>query len=82
MFDDRETGLEIATGCVSCTIRNDLMVLLRQLHRRDDVDRVVVHLAPWLEPEPICFAINNVRVRVAPGYLTDLRPLMCRSPRW
>ena len=64
-----ETGLEIAHGCVSCTIRNDLMVLLRQLHRRDDVGRVVVHLAPWLEPEPICFAINNVRVRVAPGYV-------------
>lgn len=64
-----ETGLEIVNGCVSCTIRNDLMVLLRQLHRRDDVDRVVVHLAPWLEPEPVCFAINHVRVRVAPGYV-------------
>ena len=64
-----ETGLELAHGCVSCTIRNDLMVLLRQLHRRDDVDRIVVHLAPWLEPEPICLAINHVRVRVAPGYI-------------
>ncbi|BBZ50844.1 GTP-binding protein [Mycobacterium heidelbergense] len=64
-----EAGLELAHGCVSCTIRNDLLVLLRQLHRRDDVDRVVVHLAPWLEPEPICLAINGVRVRVAPGYV-------------
>jgi len=64
-----EAGLELAHGCVSCTIRNDLLVLLRQLHRRDDVDRIVVHLAPWLEPEPICLAINNVRVRVAPGYV-------------
>ncbi len=64
-----EAGLELAHGCVSCTIRNDLLVLLRQLHRRDDVDRVVVHLAPWLEPEPICVAINHVRIRVAPGYL-------------
>jgi G3E family GTPase len=64
-----ETGLEIAHGCVPCTIRNDLMVLLRQLHRRDDVNRIVVHLAPWLEPEPVCFAINHVRVRVAPGYV-------------
>jgi G3E family GTPase len=44
-------------------------VLLRQLHRRDDVDRIVVHLAQWLEPEPICVAINHVRVRVAPGYV-------------
>jgi G3E family GTPase len=64
-----ETGLELAHGCASCTIRNDLMVLLRQLHRRDDIDRVVVHLAPWLEPEPICLAINGVRVRVAPGFV-------------
>ena len=64
-----ETGLEVARGCVSCTIRNDLLILLRQLHRRNDLDRVVVHLAPWLEPEPICLAIDNVRVRVAPGYV-------------
>jgi G3E family GTPase len=28
----------------------------------------VVHLAPWLEPEPICWAINYTRVRVGPGY--------------
>lgn len=63
-----EAGLELAHGCVSCTIRKDLLVLLRQLHRRDDIDRIVVHLAPWLEPEPICVAIDHVRVRVAPGY--------------
>lgn len=64
-----ETALELAHGCVSCTIRNDLLVLLRQLHRRDDVERIVVHLSPWLEPEPICLAINHVRIRVAPGYI-------------
>jgi G3E family GTPase len=64
-----EAALELAHGCVSCTIRKDLLVLLRQLHRRNDIDRVVVHLAPWLEPEPICLAINCVRVRVAPGYV-------------
>jgi G3E family GTPase len=64
-----EAGLELAHGCVPCTIRNDLLVLLRKLHRRDDVDRIVVHLAPWLEPEPICLAINHVRVRVVPGYV-------------
>jgi G3E family GTPase len=64
-----ETGLELAHGCVSCTIRNDLLVLLRQLHRRDDVARIVVHLAPWLEPEPICWAIDHVRIRVAPGFI-------------
>ncbi|MBV8786144.1 MAG: GTP-binding protein [Mycobacterium sp.] len=64
-----ESGLELAHGCVSCTIRNDLLVLLRQLHRRPDVNRIVVHLAPWMEPEAICVAIDFVRVRVAPGYV-------------
>lgn len=63
-----EEALELAHGCVACTIRNDLLVLLRKLHRRDNVDRVVVHLGPWLEPEPICWAVNHVRVRVGPGY--------------
>ncbi|MEE6178786.1 ribosome hibernation factor-recruiting GTPase MRF [Mycobacterium sp. 050134] len=63
-----ETGLELSHGCVSCTSRNDLLLLLRQLHRRADVDRIVVRLAPWLEPEPICVAIDHVRLRVGPGY--------------
>lgn len=63
-----EFALELAHGCVSCTVRNDLLVLLRRLHRRDDVDRIVVSSAPWLEPEPICWAIDHVRVRVGPGY--------------
>jgi G3E family GTPase len=64
-----EDALELAHGCVACTVRRDLLVLLRTLHRRDDVERIVVHLAPWLEPEPICVAINYVHVRVAPGYV-------------
>lgn len=64
-----EEALELAHGCLACTIRNDLLVLLRKLHRRADIERIVVHLAPWLEPEPICWAINHVRVRVGPGYL-------------
>ena len=63
-----EEALELAHGCLACTIRNDLLVLLRKLHRRSDVDRIVVHLAPWLEPEPICWAINHTPVRVGPGY--------------
>jgi G3E family GTPase len=63
-----EEALELAHGCLACTIRNDLLVLLRKLHRRDDVERIAVHLAPWLEPEPICWAINHTRVRVGPGY--------------
>src|SRR5690242_10179883 len=45
-----EVALELAKGCVSCTTRNDLLVLLRRVHRRDDVKRIVVLLAPWMEP--------------------------------
>lgn len=63
-----EDALELAHGCLSCTIRNDLLVLLRKLPRRSHIDRIVVHLAPWLEAEPVCWAINHVRVRVGPGY--------------
>ncbi|BBZ27257.1 hypothetical protein MMAD_15520 [Mycolicibacterium madagascariense] len=69
VVDTVETALELAHGCVACTVRNDLLILLRLLHRRDDVDRIVVRLAPWLEPEPICWAINHVAVRVGPGYV-------------
>jgi len=61
--------LELTRGCVACTVRDDLLVLLRRLHRRSDIRRIVVHLMPWLEPEPVCWAINNVRVRVGPGYI-------------
>lgn len=67
--DASEWPLELHKGCVACTVRNDLLVLLRRLNRRDDVDRIVVRLMPWLEPEPVCWAINNVRVRVGPGYI-------------
>ncbi|GLP73592.1 hypothetical protein TUM20983_07020 [Mycobacterium antarcticum] len=64
-----ELPLELSNGCVCCTTRNDLLILLRRLHHRDDVARIVVLLAPWLEPEPICVAITEVRVHVGPGYV-------------
>src|SRR6201995_1132414 len=62
-----EEALELAHGCLACTIRNDLLVLLRKLHRRGDVERIVVHLAPGLGPEPICWASNHWGVRVRSG---------------
>jgi G3E family GTPase len=65
-----DAALELAHGCVSCTIRNDLLVLLRTLSRRNDLSRLVVHLPAGMEPEPVCFAVNRVPVRVVgPGYL-------------
>ncbi|OBC04501.1 hypothetical protein A5784_13080 [Mycobacterium sp. 852013-50091_SCH5140682] len=62
-------ALELAHGCVTCTVRDDLLVLLRRLHRRGDVRRIVVQLMAWLEPEPVCWAIENIRVHVGPGYI-------------
>ncbi|MBB2770631.1 MULTISPECIES: ribosome hibernation factor-recruiting GTPase MRF [Mycolicibacterium] len=64
-----EWPLELLKGCVGCTTRGDLLVLLRNLHRREDVTRIVVQLAPWLEPEPVCWAIENIAVHVGPGYI-------------
>ncbi len=61
--------LEPADGCLSCTVRDDLLVFLRLLHRRADVERIVVQLAPWLEPEPVCTAIDTVPVHVGPGFI-------------
>lgn len=54
-----EWPLELTDGCICCTTRNDLLVLLPRLHRRDDVTRIVVLLAPWSEPEPLCAAISD-----------------------
>ena len=67
--DTSEWALELAHGCVSCTVRDDLLVLLRRLHRRSDVRRIVVVLMAWLEPEPVCWAIENIEVQVGPGYI-------------
>lgn len=64
-----QSPLEITNCCVTCTIRNDLLILLRQLHRRDDVHRIIVQLMEWLDPEPICVAINDTPVHVGAGYI-------------
>ncbi|OAN42563.1 ribosome hibernation factor-recruiting GTPase MRF [Mycolicibacterium iranicum] len=64
-----EWPIELVNCCLDCTIRDDLLILLRRLHRREDVDRIVVHLPPWQEPEPLCWAINSVDVHVGPGYV-------------
>ncbi|WP_099024978.1 ribosome hibernation factor-recruiting GTPase MRF [Mycolicibacterium palauense] len=61
--------LELARACVTTTIHDDLLVLLRRVHRRDDVQRIVVLLNAWAEPEPVCHAINHTAVRIGPGYI-------------
>jgi G3E family GTPase len=53
------TVLELAHGCVSCTLRLDLVPLLEQLD-----GKVIVHLDPVLEPEAVCFALSETDVHV------------------
>lgn len=58
--------LLLAHGCVSCTLREDVLPLLRELGRREGVTRIVLHLDPALDPEPACWAIHHVVVDGAP----------------
>ncbi|MFS8097536.1 GTP-binding protein [Lentzea alba] len=58
-IDGRLTELTLAHGCVSCTLRLDLLPLLEELN-----GRVVVHLDPALEPEAVCFALSETDIRV------------------
>lgn len=60
--DEREEILELAHGCVSCTLREDLLPLLRRLHDRSNVDRIVLLLDPLFEPEALCWAIEHMVV--------------------
>ncbi|MEU6828795.1 GTP-binding protein [Nocardia beijingensis] len=60
----RETSavLELAHGCVSCTLRMDLLPLLCALAQRESVDRIVLALDPAFEAEAVCQAIEHVVV--------------------
>ncbi|MFC9996105.1 ribosome hibernation factor-recruiting GTPase MRF [Nocardia sp. NPDC127526] len=62
--DGRVTGavLELAHGCVSCTLRADLLPYLCVLAQRDSVRRIVLALDPAFEAEAVCQAIENVVV--------------------
>jgi G3E family GTPase len=54
--------LELAHGCVSCTLRLDLLPVVRRLALRQDVERIVLHLDPALEPELVCWAVLQLLV--------------------
>jgi G3E family GTPase len=58
--DDAITAVELVHGCVSCTLREDLLPLLADHAARSDVQRVVLHLDAALEPETICWALRHV----------------------
>lgn len=59
---DESTVLELAHGCVSCTLREDLLPLVRRLSGMAGVRRIVLALDPAMEPEPVCWALANVLV--------------------
>lgn len=59
---EQVTNLELVHGCASCTLREDLLPLLRRLSEEPGVGRAVVRLDPALEPESVCAAIRHVPV--------------------
>ncbi|MFB7722208.1 ribosome hibernation factor-recruiting GTPase MRF [Nocardia sp. NPDC056100] len=61
------TVLELAHGCVSCTLRADLLPYLCLLAQRDSVRRIVLALDPAFEAEAVCQAIRDVVVSGVPG---------------
>ena len=44
------TTVRLDHGCVSCTLREDVLPVVRALGARPDVDLVVLHLDPALTP--------------------------------
>jgi G3E family GTPase len=66
---DERTVLELAHGCLSCTLREDLLPQLHQLSGPGGPGRIVLHLDPALEPEQVCWSLLHVLVDGAP--LTD-----------
>ena len=65
------TDLMLVHGCLGCTLREDLLPLLRRLHRRSNVETIIVALDPIMEPEAVSYAIDTVIVADMPGFLDD-----------
>lgn len=57
-MDDDTTVRQLAHGCVSCFLREELLPLLRSLATSADLDRIVLHLDPTMEPETVCWAVG------------------------
>jgi G3E family GTPase len=68
---DQSTALELAHGCVSCTLREDVLPTLRRLADIPGVRRIVLRLDSAIEPDAVCWAIQNVLVGPRP-VSTDL----------
>jgi len=69
--DDVTTTIGLVHGCLSCTLREDLLSALITLTEPGGPRRIVLHLDPALEPEQICWALLHV--------LVDDRPVTTSS---
>ncbi|GAA1197984.1 ribosome hibernation factor-recruiting GTPase MRF [Prauserella alba] len=54
------TIVELAHGCVTCTVREDLLPLLRRLAADATVERIVLQLDEAMDPEQVCLTIEHV----------------------
>ena len=54
--------LELAHGCVSCTLREDVLPMLGTLAAIPDVRRIVLRLDPVIEPDAVCWAMQQAPV--------------------
>jgi G3E family GTPase len=59
---DVTTTVDLAHGCVSCTLREDLLPQLLALAAPGGPRRIVLHLDPVLEPEQVCWALRHVLI--------------------
>lgn len=70
-------AIQLAHGCLGCTLRLDVAPLLRELAGRPNVGRIVLHLDPVLEPEPLLWSGHHVEIEAvvavidAAGWLDD-----------
>jgi G3E family GTPase len=63
---DEQTVLELAHGCLSCTLREDLLPQLHMLSGPGGPRRIVLQLDAALEPEQVCWSLVHVLVDGAP----------------
>lgn len=66
-----DTVLELAHGCVACTLREDLLPLLLRLARDEAVREVVLLLDPGMEPEAAAEALHALVPEGADGPVTE-----------
>lgn len=64
---DHTTVRRLAHNCVSCVLRAELLPLLRSVIGRPEVQRIVLHLDPVLEPETVCWAFEHLVVDGSTG---------------